>query len=65
MRSTDSKNGSDSYPHQSDSLVHAMDTPCIERDIKNPINRQTGFDVYFQKKVPVNRIYIHVTIRHA
>jgi len=33
-RPTDSKNGSDSYPHQNDSLVHAKDAPCIERDIK-------------------------------
>jgi len=35
-RPTDSEYGSDSYPHQSDSLAHSQDALCIERDM-NPI----------------------------
>ena len=35
-RPTDSKYGSDSYRHQSDSLPHSQDALCVERDM-NPI----------------------------
>ena len=55
-RPTDSKYGSDSYPHQSDSLPHSQDALCVERS-KSDLNSNKRI----VKKGSAKRIYIYLS----